>query len=312
MLLTIIAFIVAILLLVSLHELGHLIVARLCGVKVLRFSIGFGKPFFCLKRADIEWCLAPIPLGGYVKMVDTREGDVSEADLPYAFDRQHPLKRIAIVVAGPLTNLILAILLYTASFGIGGITQIQPWVGMVEQGSVASSAGFQPEDRINYVNGQPVTDWADAQTKIMLNLDSGPVKVAVTTAAGQQAIRQLNIAGTTAADDVAKSGYIGIVPFKVTNRVGAVMPNSVAAKAGLQIGDILLTVNGEKLTSWQNWVDIVRANAGAKLDITYQRNNQILSTSLRPDSVQHDAVTVCKTTDRSGFLALPVWSVNHC
>jgi len=79
MLLTIIAFIVAILLLVSLHELGHLIVARLCGVKVLRFSIGFGKPFFCHKRADIEWCLAPIPLGGYVKMVDTREGDVSEA-----------------------------------------------------------------------------------------------------------------------------------------------------------------------------------------------------------------------------------------
>ncbi len=292
MLLTIIAFIVAILLLVSLHELGHLIVARLCGVKVLRFSIGFGKPFFCHKRADIEWCLAPIPLGGYVKMVDTREGDVSEADLPYAFDRQHPLKRIAIVVAGPLTNLILAILLYTASFGIGGITQIQPWVGMVEQGSVATSAGFQPEDRINYVNGQPVTNWSDAQTKIMLNLDSGPVKVAVTTAAGQQAIRQLNIAGTAAADDVAKSGYIGIVPFKVTNRVGAVMPNSVAAKAGLQIGDILLTVNGEKLTSWQNWVDIVRANAGAKLDITYQRNNQILSTSLRPDSVQQDGMII--------------------
>ena len=179
-------------------------------------------------------------------------------------------------VAGPLTNLILAILLYTASFGIGGITQIQPWVGMVEQGSVAASAGFQPEDRINYVNGQPVTDWSDAQTKIMLNLDSGPVKVAVTTAAGQQAIRQLNIAGTTAADDVAKSGYIGIVPFKVTNRVGAVMPNSVAAKAGLQIGDILRTVNGEKLTSWQSWVDIVRANAGAKLDITYQDRKSVV------------------------------------
>ena len=91
---------------------------------------------------------------------------------------------------------------------------------------------------------------------------------------------------------MAKSGYIGIVPFKVTNRVGAVMPDSVAAKAGLQIGDILLTVNGEKLTSWQNWVDIVRANAGAKLDITYQRNNQILSTSLRPDSVQQDGMII--------------------
>lgn len=292
MLLTIIAFIVAILLLVSLHELGHLIVARLCGVKVLRFSIGFGKPFFCRTGAGIEWCLAPIPLGGYVKMVDTREGDVSEANLPYAFDRQHPLKRIAIVIAGPLTNLILAIILYTASYSIGGITQLKPWVGMVEPGSVAANAGFQSEDRIDSVNGQPVTDWADAQTKIMLNLDSGVVKVAVTTSGGQLAFRQLNIAGTSAADEAAQSGYIGLMPFKVTNRIGAVMPDSVAAKAGLLVGDTLLTINGNKVTSWQHWVDIVRANAGAKLDIGYQRNNQIQTTSLRPDSIQQDGVII--------------------
>ena len=103
---TFLAFIVAILILVSLHEFGHYIVARWCGVKVVRFSVGFGKPFFTRKRGDTEWCLAPIPLGGYVKMVDTREGEVAEADLPYAFDKQHPAKRIAIVAAGPLTNLI--------------------------------------------------------------------------------------------------------------------------------------------------------------------------------------------------------------
>ena len=100
---TFLAFIVAILILVSLHEFGHYIVARWCGVKVVRFSVGFGKPFFTRKRGDTEWCLAPIPLGGYVKMVDTREGEVAEADLPYAFDKQHPAKRIAIVAAGPLT-----------------------------------------------------------------------------------------------------------------------------------------------------------------------------------------------------------------
>ncbi len=288
MLLTIIAFIVAILLLVSLHELGHLIVARLCGVKVLRFSIGFGKPFFRYQRAGIEWCLAPIPLGGYVKMVDTREGDVNPDDLPYAFDRQHPLKRIAIVVAGPLTNLILAAILYTASFGIGGVTQLKPWLGMVEQGSVAERAGFKPEDRITSVNGETVTDWADAQTKIMLNLDSGTVQVAVTTPTGQQAIRSLNIAGTTAAKEAAQSGYIGLVPSKVTNRIGAVLPDSVAAKAGLQVGDTLLSINGVKVTSWQQWVEIIRANAGAKLDISFARNNQIQTTSLRPDSVQQN------------------------
>lgn len=292
MLLTIVAFIVAILLLVSLHELGHLLVARWCGVKVLRFSIGFGKPFYCIKRANIEWCLAPIPLGGYVKMVDTREGEVSETDLPFAFDQQHPLKRIAIVIAGPLTNLILAIILYAASFSIGGITQIRPWVGMVEPATVAADAGFRSGDRILSVNGQPVTDWSDAQAKIMLNLDAGKVLVDVISAAGQPGKRLLNIAGTEAAANVAKTGYLGIVPFKVINQIGMVVPDSVAAKAGLQAGDILLTINGSKISNWQEWVDNIRASAGARLDISYQRNGQIQHTSLRPESVLENGTII--------------------
>ena len=158
------AFVVAILLLVSLHEFGHYIVARWCGVKVLRFSVGFGKPFWKKQRGDTEWCLAPIPLGGYVKMVDTREGEVAEADLPYAFDKQPPLKRIAIVVAGPLVNLLLAVLLYVASFNLYGVTEVKPWVGTVEKDSIAAKAGFQVGDRITDINGKPVHDWMDAQT----------------------------------------------------------------------------------------------------------------------------------------------------
>lgn len=292
MLLTIVAFIVAILLLVSLHELGHLLVARWCGVKVLRFSIGFGKPFYCIKRANIEWCLAPIPLGGYVKMVDTREGEVSEADLPFAFDRQHPLKRIAIVIAGPLTNLILAIILYAASFSIGGITQMRPWVGMVEPVSVAADAGFRSGDRILSVNGQPVTDWSDAQAKIMLNLDAGKVLVDVISAAGQPGKRLFNIAGTEEAANVAKTGYLGIVPFKVINQIGMVVPDSVAARAGLQAGDILLTINGRNISNWQEWVDNIRASAGARLDISYQRNGQVQHTSLRPESVLENGTII--------------------
>lgn len=292
MLLTIVAFIVAILLLVSLHELGHLLVARWCGVKVLRFSVGFGKPIYSIKRANIEWCLAPIPLGGYVKMVDTREGEVSESDLPFAFDRQHPLKRIAIVIAGPLTNLILAIILYAASFSIGGITQMRPWVGMVEPASVAADAGFRSGDRILSVNGQPVTDWSDAQAKIMLNLDGGKVLVDVISAAGQSGKRLLNIAGTDAAANVAKTGYLGIVPFKVINQIGMVVPDSVAAKAGLQAGDTLLTINGRKISNWQEWVDNIRASAGARLDISYQRNGQIQHTSLRPESVLENGTII--------------------
>ena len=160
----------AIVILVSLHEFGHYMVARWCGIKVLRFSVGFGKPFYTKKRGDTEWCLAPIPLGGYVKMVDTREGNVAPKDLPYAFDKQHPAKRIAVVVAGPLTNLALAVLLYGLSFSFG-ITEIKPYVGMVEPSSIAAKAGFQTGDKIQAVNGNPVKDWGDAQTAIILDLD---------------------------------------------------------------------------------------------------------------------------------------------
>ena len=228
---TFLAFIVASLILVSLHEFGHYIVARWCGVKVVRFSVGFGKPFFTRKRGDTEWCLAPIPLGGYVKMVDTREGEVAEADLPYAFDKQHPAKRIAIVAAGPLTNLILAVLLYGLSFSFG-VTELRPYVGMVEPASIAAKAGFQAGDKIVSVNGIAVKDWSDAQTEMALNLEAGPVKVAVQTASNTQAIRIIDAAGTPEAGKVAKSqGNIGLLPFRITNRIGKVLANSPAEKS---------------------------------------------------------------------------------
>ena len=158
MLTTVAACIVAILVLVSLHEFGHYIVERWCGVKVLRFSVGFGKPFLKKKRGDTEWCLAPIPLGGYVKMVDTREGNVAEADLPYAFDKQHPAKRIAIVAAGPLTNLVLAVLLFGLSFSMG-ITELRPYVGTVEPASIAARSGVVAGDKVGSVNVVAVDGW---------------------------------------------------------------------------------------------------------------------------------------------------------
>ena len=187
--LTIISFIVAILILVSLHELGHFLVGALVRGKVVRFSVGFGKPFFTKKRGDTEWCLAPIPLGGYVKMVDTREGEVAEADLPYAFDKQHPAKRIAIVAAGPLTNLILAVLLYGLSFSFG-VTELRPYVGMVEPASIAAKAGFQAGDKMYRLTESPLKTGA-MRNEMVLNLEAGPVKVAVQTASNTQAIRIL-------------------------------------------------------------------------------------------------------------------------
>ena len=289
---TLLAFIFAILILVSLHEFGHYIVARLCGVKVLRFSVGFGKPFFTRKRGDTEWCLAPIPLGGYVKMVDTREGEVAQADLPYAFDKQHPAKRIAIVAAGPLTNLALAVLLYGLSFSFG-VTEIRPYVGTVEPDTIAARAGFQSGDRIQSVNSTPVADWGSAQTEIALNLEAGKVAVAVQTASGAQTVRTIDAAGTEEASKIAKNqGYIGLMPFKITTVIGGVEKGSPADKAGLKTGDKLTAADGKPITSWQEWANLTRQSPGRKIALTYERDGQARTADIRPDTVERSDKTL--------------------
>ena len=289
---TLLAFIFAILILVSLHEFGHYIVARLCGVKVVRFSVGFGKPFFSRKRGDTEWCLAPIPLGGYVKMVDTREGEVAQADLPYAFDKQHPAKRIAIVAAGPLTNLALAVLLYGLSFSFG-VTEIRPYVGTVEPDTIAARAGFQSGDRIQSVNSTPVADWGSAQTEIALNLEAGKVAVAVQTASGAQTVRTIDAAGTEEAGKIAKNqGYIGLMPFKITTVIGGVEKGSPADKAGLKTGDKLTAADGKPITSWQEWANLTRQSPGRKIALTYERDGQARTADIRPDTVERSDKTL--------------------
>ena len=289
---TLLAFIFAILILVSLHEFGHYIVARLCGVKVVRFSVGFGKPFFSRKRGDTEWCLAPIPLGGYVKMVDTREGEVAQADLPYAFDKQHPAKRIAIVAAGPLTNLALAVLLYGLSFSFG-VTEIRPYVGTVEPDTIAARAGFQSGDRIQSVNSTPVEDWGSAQTEIALNLEAGKVAVAVQTASGAPAVRTIDAAGTEEAGKIAKNqGYIGLMPFKITTVIGGVEKGSPADKAGLKTGDKLTAADGKPITSWQEWANLTRQSPGRKIALTYERDGQARTADIRPDTVERSDKTL--------------------
>ena len=290
-----VAFVVAILILVSLHELGHFIVARWCGVKVIRFSVGFGKPFWKKQVGDTEWCLAPIPLGGYVKMVDTREGEVAPADLPYAFDKQPPLKRIAIVAAGPLVNLLLAVFLYAASFSLFGVTEIKPWVGTVLPNSLAAKSGFEAGDKIRSVNGQTIQDWMQAQTEITMALKSGDVNVSVENAAGQTQNRVIVTKNEDVAIDAAAQGQgIGLMAMKISNSIGEVIQNSAASRAGLKAGDVIVSAEGQGIGGWSDFVQLIQTSPGKDLRLDVLRNRQLLHVVMRPDSIDQGTQLVGK------------------
>src|SRR5438128_5565302 len=164
----IVAFLITLGLLVVFHELGHFVVARLCGVKVLRFSVGFGRVIWSRRRGpdNTEWALSAVPLGGYVKMVDEREGTVDPADLPRAFNRQNVWKRIAIVAAGPIANLLLAVLLFAGTY-VAGVPGQRALLGPPLANSPAAVAGLAAGDLITAVEGESVRSWQDLRWRLL-------------------------------------------------------------------------------------------------------------------------------------------------
>ncbi|MBR6026335.1 MAG: RIP metalloprotease RseP [Neisseriaceae bacterium] len=286
--LTLIAFVIAILILVSVHEYGHFLVARACGIKVLRFSIGFGKPFISKKIGNTEWCLAPIPLGGYVKMVDTREGEVSEEDLPYAFDKQPAWKRIAVVVAGPITNLILAIIFF-AIVAFQGIVEVRPVVGMVVPDTIAARAGIQDGVEVVSIDEYPVDDFSDMYMQLNMSLsepegvtifakdkDGQNLKFFINTQQEKKAIKSLIL---------GKESF-GIYPDRLTNTVKGIKVNSPAYVAGLRDGDTIVAVEDEELSSPWDITDRIRKSPGRSLNVTYIRNGETHQATVLPESVE--------------------------
>jgi regulator of sigma E protease len=193
---TIIAFIIALGVLITFHEFGHYLVARWSGVKVLRFCIGFGQPIFRkrLGKDQTEWVVAAIPLGGYVKMLDENEGQVPHEDLPRAFNRQSVGRRFAIVAAGPIANFLLAIVLYWWLF-ILGINGMKPVLGPVEPGSPAAQAKFEVGETIVSIENEPVASWQDARWSLLRHaIDrSTNIKVQTIDKSGAVHWRQLNL-----------------------------------------------------------------------------------------------------------------------
>jgi len=270
---TIVAFVVALGSLILIHELGHYLVARAAGVKVLRFSVGFGRPIVSRRfgRDDTEWVLAVFPLGGYVKMLDEREGAVPSSELARAFNRQSVGRRFAIVVAGPVANFLLAILVYWVLFS-SGMPGMRAIIGEPPKGTPAAEAGFAAGEVIVRVGGEKVTTWQDARWALLQHaVDRARVRVELQTPSGAIELRSLDLSRITVAEldaDVLKA--VGLSRFNppLDPVIGQVVKGSPAERAGLEAGDLIVAIGGERVRDWQEVVSVVRGNPGRRLEFT--------------------------------------------
>lgn len=293
---TFIAFIVAIGILVTVHEFGHYIAARSCGVHVLRFSIGFGKPIFSYQRSpqSTEWVLALLPLGGYVKMLDRREASASSEPAHQqayagmrAFDQQAIWAKMWIVLAGPLANLLLAFVCYWGLIAQGEVG-IKPMIGAVEPGSLSAQAKLRAGDMLVSLNGEPVQTWQDAQWALLDHwMEKRAVVIVTQTVKGERHTHRMSLLAVKDAPDANVLQSLGLSMQMPTTRpvIGEVVAASVAEKSGLQSGDLIVSVNQKPITDWQQFVKLVRANPARPMWIDYQRGQQVYQVKLVPESM---------------------------
>lgn len=277
-------------LLVAIHEFGHFWVARRCGVKVLRFSIGFGTSLFSWRdKQGTEYSIAAIPLGGYVKMLDEREGEVPAAELHGAFNRKPVLQRIAVVSAGPLANLLLAVVAYWFLY-MAGESGYVPLISEVEPDSVAAVAGLEVGQEIVAVDGGDTPTWQALSFRLLERIgDTGTIKFAVKYP-GSDVIYESE-AGIdewlSEQEQPDLFGGLGIElympPFPPI--VGEVVARSPAESIGIQPGDTLLRADGVPMDLWMDWVDYIRARPGQPIDLEYQRGSDILQAVLVPERI---------------------------
>jgi regulator of sigma E protease len=285
------AFLVAILLLVTIHEFGHFWVARKLGVKVLRFSIGFGRVLFSWRRPgdETEYVIAAIPLGGYVKMLDEREDDVPPRERSRAFNNQALWKRSAIVAAGPMANFLLAILLYWGLLMVGE-DGLRPEVGSVESGSIAAEAGFVDGDLVSSVNDRSVGTWGNFWFALLsASLSGDSVSVAVQTPEGDRLIRYLPAERLETLDPgrgfLAQVGLLSPVPV-LAPVLGEVVSGEPAETAGLRPGDRVLAVDGEPIETWRQLVEAIRDRPGTAMTLRVARDDTEAEVSVVPAVVE--------------------------
>jgi regulator of sigma E protease len=284
---TVVAFVVTLGLLIVVHELGHYLVARLCNVKVLRFSLGFGKPVWSRRYGpdQTEWALAAFPLGGYVKMLDEREGAVDPRELDRAFNRQSVGKRFAIVLAGPVANFILAILLYWILF-MHGVPGLKPLVGDVPPQSAAATAGFASGDAIERVGDEPVATWQDARWVLLQHaVKKDRVPVTVKTSTGETRVRELDLSATRPEDldgDFLRAAGLSRFNPPIAPVIGKIEGGSAAEQAGLKADDEIAGVNNAPIKTWEDLVTVVRAHPGKPLTFEIRRGGSASFVQVTP------------------------------
>ena len=289
-LLTILSLLVALSILIAVHEWGHFLVARWCGVKVLRFSIGFGKPLWRREFGPdrTEFVVAAIPLGGYVKMLDEREAEVAEADLPRAFNRQSLRKRSAIVVAGPMFNFLFALLAYWLMFVIG-VPGIRPILGEVQPSTIAYETGLHQGQEILAVNGKPTTTWQAAIEAIMPRLILNEAVVLSVYDGGlvrDYPLSPTGIDGRTSPEELFQR--LGLVVFqpRIEPILERVVAGSPAEQAGMKAGDRVLMAAGESIEDWAELVRIINHHASETFIVQVQRQGEIMELAVRPERIE--------------------------
>jgi regulator of sigma E protease len=284
------AFALALGLLIVVHEAGHFALARWCGVKVLRFSVGFGKPLLSCRfgRDHTELALAAFPLGGYVKMLDEREGEVDAAELPRAFNRQPVWKRFVIVLAGPVANFLLAIFMYWVLF-VHGVEEPRPVLGKPAAQSMAELAGFKEGELVRSIDGQVIASWQELRWELLQQaIAKRGVTLEVINDRQEISFRKLDLASIDTSDlegDILQQMGFRFFRPQLPPIVGKIVPGGVADLAGLREGDRILTIDNVSIASWTQVVTIIREAPGKPLRLEADRQGKTISLSVTPAEV---------------------------
>ncbi|MBS0311557.1 MAG: RIP metalloprotease RseP [Proteobacteria bacterium] len=292
---TVVWFLVAIAILVVVHEFGHYLAARLAGVKVLRFSLGFGHPLFSRRfgRDQTEWALAALPFGGYVKMLDEREGVVPAAEAHRSFNRASVWRRIGIVAAGPIANFLLAIVFYWALF-LHGMPAMKPLIGEPPAGTPAAQAGLVSGDEIRRVNGADTPSFQDLRLELLrAGVAGDPLVLELADGRSVQLDAPPMDTDNLERDTLRPLGIVRYDP-EIDPVIGEVLPGGAAARAGFQSGDRLVAADGQAVSNWQNWVKLIRQHPSQSLRIEYEREGQMHILTVVPDTVDENGQRIGK------------------